>query len=68
MAGTPREHRLHSFGLMNYAYMLHQAGSDKTQAERRKENRRRGELAAALIRPWRRSREDQSDREGRRIR
>jgi hypothetical protein len=36
---------------MNFGYTLHQAERPKTPAERRAENQRLGELAAALTRP-----------------
>lgn len=41
---------------MNYAYMLYQAEGPRTRGEQIEDNRRRGELAAALTRLWRRDR------------
>jgi hypothetical protein len=41
---------------MNFGYTIYQAERTRTCAETREEDRRRGELAAALTRPWRRKR------------
>ena len=41
---------------MSIPYMIYQAERTRTPAEQRAEDQRRGELAAALTRPWRRSR------------
>jgi len=41
---------------MSIPYMIYQAERTRTPAEQRAEDQLRGELAAALARPWRRSR------------
>lgn len=42
---------------MYFAHTMHQVERTRTRAEQREENRVRGELAAALSRPWRRARQ-----------
>lgn len=41
---------------MNFSYTIYQAERARTPAEQRAEDQIRGELAAALTRPWRRAR------------
>jgi hypothetical protein len=49
---------------MSIPYMIYQAERTRTPAEQRAEDQLRGELAVALMRPWRRSRRRGGRQEG----